>query len=67
MDVLAYSMTGSLTPQGRTVDTGYTIKAVAAQVQGSIELNRGTELRHDFSGEATQATKGGFPFQLLFT
>jgi hypothetical protein len=67
MQVLGYDMSGSLTPQGRTVDTGYTVKAVAPQCQGTIELNRSNELRHDFTGEATQATKGGFPFSLLLT
>ena len=65
--VASYSMEGSMTVQGRTADTGYTIRASAPQVQGTWELNDGTTLRKDFSGVVSTPDGPTPPFTLSFS
>lgn len=66
-EALAYALTGSLTPQGLSADTGYTIKPSAPAVQITHELDRGDTLRHNVQGMLVSPDGSTPPFKLTFT
>lgn len=66
-ETLAYAMTGSLTPQGITADTGYTIKASASGVQFTSEMERGDVLRHSVTAKLKSNDGSTPPFKLTFS
>lgn len=68
-EVGAYSMAGSMTPEGRTVDTGYTLKVAAPSVQILFPNydNTGSVIRLPTTAKAVSANSTTPPISLTLS